>query len=47
MIPPESVILWPDGTWCYVEELSEMSHKSDDWTVIQTDDPRYEAYTNE
>ena len=30
---PEDVFLWPDGTWCYREELDQYRHKSDDYTV--------------
>lgn len=22
---------WPDGTWCYLHELEQMSHMSDDF----------------
>lgn len=25
------VYYWPDGTWCYRHELSQMTHKSDDY----------------
>ena len=44
MIPSESLIIWPDGSWCYVEELHEFSHKSDDWRVICPDDERYQPF---
>lgn len=26
-----NVIIWADGTWCYDDELSEMTHMSDDY----------------
>ena len=30
----EDIIVWPDGTWCYVEEIDDMNHMSDDYQVI-------------
>lgn len=30
----EDVFLWPDGSWCYREEVEEYSHKSDDYKVL-------------
>lgn len=44
MIPSESLIVWPDGHWCFVEELGSHSHRSDDWYVIMPDDPRYQPF---
>lgn len=40
-IDEEDLILWPDGTYCHYYELSEMSHKSDDFEVIPFDSIRY------
>lgn len=31
----EDIILWPDGVWCYRYELEDMSHKSDDYQIIE------------
>jgi hypothetical protein len=31
----EDILLWSDDTWCYRYELSEMSHMSDDYFVLQ------------
>lgn len=32
---PEDIIYWPDeDTWCYRDELWEMSHMGDDYSVI-------------
>lgn len=31
------ICVWPDGEWCYVEDLWEMSHKSDDYKRIDID----------
>lgn len=28
------IIVWPDDSWCYREELHQMRHKSDDYTVL-------------
>lgn len=30
----EDIVLWPDGTWCYFEDLEEMSFMSDDYKII-------------
>ena len=35
MTSNERVCVWPDGEWCYESELEEMSHRSDDYTVIE------------
>ena len=26
------IYMWPDGTWCYPEELSEMTHLGDNFS---------------
>ena len=28
------ILYWPDGTWCYRHEREQMSHMSDDFTLI-------------
>lgn len=33
------IVVWPDGDWCYIEDLYEFSHRSDDYIV-------YSVYTN-
>lgn len=30
----EDVLVWSDGTWCYRYELCEMTHMSDDFSVL-------------
>ena len=30
-----TIYMWPDGVWCYEDELPEMTHKSDDFTMIK------------
>lgn len=30
----EMIHLWPDGTWCFMDELREMTHMSDDYRTI-------------
>lgn len=37
----EDILLWADGTWCYAEELDEMSHMSDDFERVPVDTPRW------
>lgn len=29
-----NLAVWPDGTWCYKDELHEMTHMSDDFQRI-------------
>jgi hypothetical protein len=31
----EDICLWPDGTWCFVEDLPEFGFMSDDYRVIE------------
>lgn len=28
------VYVWPDGVWCYAEEVSMFTHKSDDYSTL-------------
>lgn len=37
MIENEDICLWPDGTWCYGEDLDEYTWMSDDYEVIKFD----------
>lgn len=30
----EDVFIWPNGEWCFRYELSEMTHKSDDYLTV-------------
>ena len=30
----EDIIVWPDESWCYRDELHEFTHMSDDYRVI-------------
>ena len=35
----DDICLWPDGHWCYPDELEEfLGHKSDDYEVVSTDE---------
>ncbi len=38
------VMLWPDGTWCYREDLEEYSHMSDDYQVIPVNTPSHAEF---
>lgn len=29
------VYYWPDDDWCYGDELHQMAHKSDDYSMIE------------
>lgn len=43
----EDIIVWPDGTdwptWCYREELEQMTHMGDDFEVVRFESPRWNA----
>ena len=32
------IYYWADGTWCESSEVASMSHKSDDYGVLEFDD---------
>lgn len=42
-IDREDILLWPDGTWCYRHQQSEMSQMSDDFQVVPFDTPEHDA----
>ncbi len=31
------IFVWPDGTWCYPENIEEYSHMSDDYARVNVD----------
>lgn len=37
----DDVFIWPCGTWCYRYELSEFSHKSDDFRLVKHLSPEW------
>jgi hypothetical protein len=41
------IMLWADGTMCYRQELSQMSHMSDDFEVISVDTARWQELHKE
>ncbi len=47
MIENEDICLWPDGTWCYGEELEEYTWMSDDFEVIKYMTERYQEFWKE
>ena len=38
---PDDIVIWPDNTWCYRNELHEMSYMSDDYVTVSVDSPEY------
>lgn len=44
---PDDVIMWPDGMWCFRDELPGFSHKSDDYRVISVDDDEWDVFVDE
>jgi len=37
----ENVCEWADGTWCFVTDLWEMSHMSDDYKITYFDEEKH------
>ena len=31
----EMVAEWPDGEWCFVENLPDMKHKDDNYQIVE------------
>lgn len=42
----EDLVVWPDNSWCYAEDLEEYPWKSDDYVLVSADDPKYNYYLN-
>lgn len=38
----ETIVLWPDGDWCFLDDLEGYNWKSDDYEFIKPDNPRYQ-----
>lgn len=43
----DDIFVWPDGTWCYRDELEQVSHMSDDTTVLVYNTNEYRAFLAE
>lgn len=41
-IPGNAIHLWPDGGWCYHDDIEEYEWMSDDYEVVLPDDPRWD-----
>ena len=37
----DHICLWPDGTWCWLHELHEYGHMSDDYETFGQEDSRW------
>ena len=37
----DNLIVWPDGTTCFADDLKEFSYKSDDYEVVEFGTPEY------
>lgn len=46
MISPDSVTLWPNGSWCYWHEIDEFTHMSDDYKIICEGTEEYRDFLN-
>ncbi len=45
-MPPDSIVLWPDGDWCFGFELREFGFKSDDYEVIDPGCARWDEVSS-
>jgi hypothetical protein len=43
----EDVYLWPDGDWCFADNLGEYGWKSDDYRRVSFGTPEWDAVVNE
>lgn len=43
----EDICAWPDGDWCWREDLPGMTRKSDDFEIIAFDTPRWHSFEKE
>jgi hypothetical protein len=43
----QDILVWPDGSWCFRDELIEMAHRGDDYSVIPLDSPEWEKFLME
>jgi hypothetical protein len=43
----EDVLLWPDGTWCFRDELREYGFMSDDYEVLHFGTVRWQKLVGE
>lgn len=41
---PDDIFVWSDGTWCFREDLEEMSHMSDDYLVVREGSQEYDSF---
>ena len=42
----EDLVIWPDNTWCFAEEIDSYSWKSDDYVVISVEHEKYAYFIN-
>ena len=50
MTNPEATIpiyIWPDDSWCEPNELNELTHKSDDYSVAWLTEREYRCLLNQ
>lgn len=38
----EKVCVWPDGAWCFLDELWEMTHRSNDYFIEYFDEEKHQ-----
>lgn len=42
---PEDIAVWPDGEWCFRDELGDYGWKSDDYEIVAFGTPRWHDVT--
>jgi hypothetical protein len=40
----DDIVVWADNTWCYVHELRQMSHMSDDYEIVSFETEDYDSF---
>lgn len=46
-VSDSDILIWPDGTWCFREHLSQYGHMSDDYQTLAVDTPEWEQQLEE
>lgn len=41
---PEDICVWPDGTWCFLEDIEDYTWMSDDFSVLKVDSEEWHTF---
>ena len=45
-VAPDDLLVWPDGTFCYGDELGEMRYMSDDFEIVRAGSGSHQLLSN-